>query len=401
MLEVVHTVTHNKHFWRNVKMSELSELYISITLKTFAFSMIGVFVPIYLYQLGFSLQLIAMYYAMYFIIRAPFNYLAGELTARNGPKHVMSYAYVLTLVYLGMLLTMEPYQWPLWSLALAAASSISFHFIGYHVDFSRIKQSKEVGAELSHMYLLQKVASAIGPLLGGLLAMALSIQFVIGVSIIFVLLAIWPLMLTREPMRRRESMSFKGIKLKRELRNIVSFGAVGVGRQMALSLWPLYIAVFIFTENIYGMVGLVTSISVIASILMAKIIGSLIDNDKGGALMQYSVAFLTVVHGLRAFVSSLAGVVGMNISSEFSETGVLLPLTKGFYARADNAKDRVAYIVLMETSIVLVRSVFWLLVVVLLVNLDQQLAIRVVFIFVALVTPLTLVQNFGALKKKS
>ncbi len=398
MLEVVHAVTHNKQFWRNADMSELGELYISITLKTFAFSMIGVFVPIYLYQIGFSLQEIALYYATYFAIRAPFNFLAGELTARRGPKHIMSYAYVLTLVNLGMLFTMESFNWPLWSLAIAAAASLSFFFTGYHVDFSRIKRTKEVGSELSHMYLLQKVASAVGPLLGGLLAMTFGIHFVIGLSIVFVLLAIWPLMLTREPMRQRSSMSFKGISPRREFRNMVAFGAMGIGRQMALSMWPLYIAVFIFTENIYGMVGLVTSISVISSIVMAKMIGTLIDNNKGGALLEHSTVFLTVIHALRASVSTLSGVIGLNILGEFSETGVMLPLTKGFYARADGAKDRIAYVVMMETSIVLVRAVFWLFVALLLVNLDQQLAMRVVFIFVALITPLTLVQNFKAIK---
>lgn len=401
MLEVVHTITHSKRFWYNVKMSELGELYISMTLKTFAFSMIGVFVPIYFYQLGFNLQTIALYFFMYFIFRTPFNYLAGELTARYGPKHVMSYAYVLTLVYLGMLLTIEYFDWPLWAVALSAAISVSFFFIGYHVDFSRIQVSKAVGSELSHIYLLQKVASAIGPLLGGLLAMIFGMHVVIGVSIVFILLAILPLMMTREPMRVRGNMSFKELPIRKEFRNIVAFGAVGIGRQMALSLWPLYIAVFIFSENIYGMVGFVTSISVVASILMAKMIGSLIDNHKGTALVQYSTIFLTVIHSLRAMVGTLAGVVGLNIVSEFSETGVLLPLMKGMYARADNVKDRIAYVVLMETSIVAIRAVFWLFVATLLANIDQQLAFKSTFILVALITPLTFMQNFGALRRRS
>jgi len=401
MLEVVHTITHGKRFWYNAKMSELGELYISMTLKTFAFSMIGVFVPIYLYQLGFSLQTIALYYSMYFIFRAPFNYLAGELTAKYGPKHVMSYAYVLTLVYLGMLMTIQYFNWSLWAIAFFASVSISFFFIGYHVDFSRIQVSKAVGSELSHVYLLQKVASAVGPLLGGLLAMTFGMHVVIGVSIVFILLAILPLMMTREPMLARERMSFKDLPIRKEFRNIVSFGAVGVGRQLTLSLWPLYIAVFIFSENIYGMVGFVTSISVVASILMAKMIGSLIDNHKGGALVQYSTLFLTVIYSLRATVSSLAGVVGLNIVSEFSETGVLLPLTKGMYARANTVKDRIAYVVLMETSIVVIRAFFWLFVAILLANIDQQLAFKIVFILVALMTPLTLVHNFGALKRRS
>lgn len=382
-------------------MSELGELYISITLKTFAFSMIGVFVPIYLYQLGFSLQMVALYYTMYFAFRLPGNYLAGLLTARYGPKHIMSYAYVITLVYLGTLMTMESYQWPLWLLAFSGAFSVSFFFVAYHVDFSRVKSTKNVGSEMSHIYLLQKTASAIGPLLGGLLAMTVGINFVIGISIVFIMLAIWPLMLTREPIRRRETMSLRTVPLKKEMRNMVAYSFVGVGRQMTLSLWPLYVAVFVFTENIYGMIGLVTSVSVVASILMAKMIGNLIDNHKGLLLFQYSTIFLTVIHSLRVLVTSLAGVVGNNIVSEFSETGVLLPLMKGFYARADGAKDRIAYVVLMETAVVGFRVVLWLGIAILLVNVEQQLAMKLVFIFAALVTPLTLLQNFGALKRRS
>lgn len=401
MLEVVHTITHTKNFWLNAKMSQLGELYISMTLKTFAFSMIGIFVPIYLYQLGFNLQTIALYFAMYFIFRAPLIYLAGELVARYGPKHVMSYAYVLTLVYLGMLMTIEHFNIPLWAVALSAAASVSMFFVAYHVDFSRIKVSNEVGSELSHMYVLERVASVLGPLLGGLLAMAFGMQVVIGVSAVFILLAIVPLMMTREPIRAHEGMSFKGLSIRKEFRNIVALSVVGVGRMMGISLWPLYVAVFILTENVYGMIGLVTSISVVASILMAKMIGSLIDNHKGKVLLEYSVVFTTVMYSLRVMVTSLSGVIGLNILSEFSETGVILPLMKGMYARADSVKDRIAYIVMMEIlSVSFVRAAFWLLIAILLANLDQQLAFKTVFIIVALLTPLTLLQNFGALKRQ-
>lgn len=394
MLEVVHTVTHHKNFWRYAKMSELGELYISMTLKSFAFSMIGVFVPIYLYELGFSLPMIALYFVVYFAYRIPVNFLAGEFTARYGPKHTISYAYVITLMYLGLLLTMGRYNWPLWLLALSASISISFFFVAYHVDFSRIKEVKSVGSELSHMYMLQRVASAIGPLLGGLIATLFGVHIVIAISIVFVLLAIIPLMMTREPMRRRDSLNFNGISIKKEFRNIASFSATAIGRQLGLSIWPLYIAIFIFSENIYGLVGLVTSISVVASILMAKIIGNLIDNHRGGLLLRYSTFFLTIVHVSRAMITSLMGVIGTNILSEFGETGVLLPLMRGYYSRADSVKDRVAYVVMMESAIATTRALFWLFVMVLLMTLDAQTAFKVIFIVVALVTPLTVVQNF-------
>ena len=146
-----------------------------MTLKTLSLSMISVFVPIYLYDLGFSLFDISVYFFMYFVIRAPINIIAGVLVARYGPKHVLSYGYVVTLVYLGMLLTLPQYDWALWSMSLAAAISNSFFFVAYHVDFSKIKESKKEGEELGHMYILVRVAGAVGPLFGGLLALYLAL----------------------------------------------------------------------------------------------------------------------------------------------------------------------------------------------------------------------------------
>ena len=379
-------------------MSELSELYTSISLKTFAISMIGVFVPIYLYQLGYGLVLIALYFTVYFIFRIGLNILAGEVVARYGPKHTISYGYVLVLVYLGMLLTLPQYGWPLWLLALVAATEVSFNFVAVHVDFSKIKESENVGAELSHMYLLNKIASATGPLLGGLVAVLFGIQVAIIMSIVVLMFAIWPLMLSSEPTRTKQKVDYRAIKLNSELKNITSLAVTSISRQVNISLWPLYISIFIFSENVYGMVGLVTSIAVVSSILMAKIFGKIIDDDKGGSLLTISAWFSAFISAMRVAVSSALGVVTMNVVSEFSDTGVLLPLTKGFYDQADTSGGRIAYIAIMESSIAFFRAFFWLTVAMLFANFDPQKAFFLTFILVAVISPLITLQNFKALR---
>ncbi len=380
-------------------MSELNELYLSIVVRTFALSMIGIFIPIYLHQLGFSFVQIALYYMIIFLFRIVLNVLAGVVTARYGPKHTLSYSHVLILVSLGLLLTMPQFNWPLWLLAFAVALQASFNFIAYHVDFSKIKEVEDEGAELSRMYLLQRIASAVGPLFGGLIAVLLGIEFVLMLSILLSLVAIWPLMMSGEPMKPQKSLSFRGISLRREFRNIISFSATTTSRQINLALWPLYISAFIFTSNVYGMVGLVTSIAVVSALVMAKIIAKLIDNNKGGQLLTISAWLLAVVNASRVFVSSFFGVVGVNIASESSEAGVFLPTLKGFYDRADSAKDRIAYIVMMESSSAFLRALFWLVVALLLANLDAQLAFQMVFVLVAVITPFSITQNFKTLKR--
>lgn len=399
MLEVTHLVTHSKNYWRNIKLSELSELYISMTLKTFAFSLVGVFVPVYLYQLGYSLTIIALYYFWYFICRIPINYLAGELVARYGPKHTLSYAYVLNLVYLGMLLTLPEYNWPLVSVAFLSGASISIFFVAYHVDFSKIKKRKEEGAELGHMYLLSRLAGASGPILGGIIATLVGVHVVLIISIVVMLLAIIPLMMTGEPTPTNVRPDYSKINWRKEIPNYIAFAGTGIARQVTLALWPLYLGVFIFTDGVYGLIGLVTSVSVVASILMAKFVGSTIDNDKSGALLRWSAAAGTLVHLFRTVVSSLWGIIGINIAGEMSETGILLPLTKGYYDAADS-EDRVAYITTMEIVGAITRAFFWLLVALLFMTVESQLAFRIAIVVAALATPLVLLNNFKAIQVK-
>lgn len=380
-------------------MSELGELYVSMTLKTLALSMISIFVPIYLYDLGVDLYGISVYFFLYFLMRIPTNIATGVLVARYGPKHILSYGYAVTLIYLGMLVTMPQYGWSLWSLALVAAVGNSFFFVAYHVDFSKIKETRKEGEELSHMYLLVRVAGAIGPLLGGLLATVFGADVAMMVAIVVMFLAVIPLMMTSEPVTKSAKIpNFSSFNLKKEKRNIIAYGAIGISRQVALSIWPLYIALFVFTENIYGLVGLVTSVSVVASIVAAKMFGNLIDDSKGGILLNLGAIFVTIVHAVRTLVTTLWGVIGINIMSDVGETAIILPLTKGFYDDADSRRSRIVYISMMEVFIALPRALFWFLLAFLFYNFDPQFVFQVAFIICALVTPLVMTHNFPALK---
>ena len=113
-----------------------------------------------------------------------------------------------------------------------------------------------------------------------------------------------------------------------------------------------------FTENIYGLVGLVTSVSVVASIVAAKMFGNIIDDRKGGALLNYGAIFVTIIHAVRTTVNTLWGVIGINILSDIGETAIILPLTKGFYDDADSRRSRIVYITMMEVFVALPRAAF-------------------------------------------
>lgn len=378
-------------------MSELGELYASMTLKSLALSLVAIFIPVFLYQEGFSILDICLYFAFYFTLRIVFDILAGFLTARFGPKHMLAYSYVLLLIFLGMLLTLSAYGWPLYLMAAANALFNSFFFTAYHVDFSKIHSIDNAGDELSIMNILVRTAAAAGPFIGGLVATLFSIEVTITMALVLVLLAIWPLMLTPEPIKRNRKYNVNGFSIRKNLRNVVSYSALGISRQVALIIWPLYIAVFIFDDDVYAKVGLVTSVSIAATLLVTRLYGRIIDNKAGKALLNATSIFTAVTHLLRPAIKSLGGVTLVNITTEVAETGVILPFTKGFYDEADTVKDRISYIAMMESIMDACRASFWLVLVWLVMTFGEEQAMIASFSIAAAAALLVAVQRFKAL----
>ena len=78
---------NNKDFFHFSLGRELNELYISRAIMAFALSLISLFVPIYFYQLGFSISKILLFFfliALYFFVLTLFT---PKIIAKVGIRH--------------------------------------------------------------------------------------------------------------------------------------------------------------------------------------------------------------------------------------------------------------------------------------------------------------------------
>lgn len=383
-------------------MSELSELYLSNTLKTLAVALINVFVPIYLYDLGYNLQEILLFYVIFFGIRPPNDLIAGLFVSYFGPKHVMRASYVTTLISMAMLVTLVDVNWPLSSIAVVSSIGWSFYWLSYHTDFSKIKHTKAEGKELGVMTILTRLMSVLGPLIGGAIAFATNIQFVFMLAVGVMFLATIPLMLTPEPTKVRQGLTFKKFPWKTIKRDLVAQVGLASDQMTAVLIWPLFIslAVFEFDEAIYAKVGFVTSISLIIGVLMIKAMGRLVDNRRGKDLLHISTMVTALTHSIRPLVSTGLGVVLVNVLSEPAYNGTRIPFIKGLYDRADGFGDfRITYITVMQIAVACTRivmiSALWLLS----MHLAESVVLQIGMLISAVLTSLVLFERFPAFKE--
>lgn len=348
--KLINRLVGRRHFWRTVGFNELSEIYANQFLRSMALNLIGIFVPIYLYKLGYSVQEILLhYFAVFFYARLFLNILSARIIARFGPKHALAISAIIQVGSLCMLVSMQDLGWPIWTQAIVASCANSIFFMSLHTDFSKIKDTKHTGKELGFLWIFDRLGAALGPLIGGLLANFFDPRYAIVASILMLIASLVPLFATAEPVRVKQKITFKGLQVRKNTRNYIAHAAFEIDNFASIAIWPLFVGVAIFTVDTYAKLGVAASISTCVALAAAWSIGKLVDSKKSGTLFSIAVVANALIHGLRVFPAGLFGVVAVNIINDPTTAAFRMPYYKGMYGAADEQEGyRIAFITSME-----------------------------------------------------
>jgi len=208
-----------RHYWRNIGFDELSELYTAQLLRSLGISLIGLFTPIYLYKIGYSLQEIALFHVAWFLFRPLFDLASARIIARIGPKHTMLLSSFIHIIYLGLIMTIQDLKWPLILVASVGSLAYGLHLLAVAVDFSKIKHTKHGGKELGYLDSMQKVGGVLGPLVGGLIANYSDPRYAIALAMLVLLASAIPLFMSSEVVMVNQKITFRGLPYRKHIRD--------------------------------------------------------------------------------------------------------------------------------------------------------------------------------------
>ena len=401
--KLIKKVLHDRHYWRRMEFSELSELYASRVMRLMALSMVSVFVAIFLYQSGYSLMFIAVVFACMFALRGILAYPSAFVIARFGPKHGTMLANMLSIPALLSLAALESKGIPaLMAYLVFHAASTSLYVISYHVDFSKIKHRLHVGKELGYMVILERIAMAVSPLLGGFIAYLFGPQATLVVGSLLFAIAALPLFMSPEPVRANQRITFRYIPLGKLYRGMIAYAALGWDFTATGIVWSLFIALAVFgtdSDAVYAQVGAVASVAILASLAAVKVYGALIDRHQGDKLLQFGTIGSALIHLVRPFISTATGVVLANATTETAKSAYSMPFYKGMYYQADNLPGyRIVYMAVMDIA-VSAGAVLGLVILAALCAVIDEIGSMQVFYFITAFAVLAhMAHGFGALR---
>lgn len=353
--QFIHQLLLRRHFWRYATFDEVAELYTARMLRMTGNAMVATFVGIYLLKNGYPLYFIAGYYAVYYLFKAFLALPCALYVARFGPKHASLLSNIIGIPALIVFSFLDELGIvALIIFSLCQGVSMVLYSISYLVNFSKIKSEQYAGKEIGYMHIIDKVATGVSPLAGGLVAWLVSPEVTIWVASALLLIAAIPLMRTGEPIKTGQKLNFRGFPWQQTWRSMRAQVAVGSDTVAVVVMWPLFLVTAVFSQSsdaVYAQIGALSAVSVFVGLIAARFYGSIIDRKKGGELLRYSVAAKAGIHFVRPFVATPVSAVLTNVVNEAAVAGYSMAFMRGTFDLADRSGHRILYLLLMEAAL--------------------------------------------------
>jgi len=322
-----------------------------MSLKTLAFSLIAIFIPIYLYNLNYSLREILTYFALVYLYCGCGEYVAGHLVGRFGAKHIMALSFPLMAISFMFLFTLDVYHWPLWFLSLIAAIPQPLFWVAYHDDFSKAKSKSRAGKEIGRLAVFVAIFGALGPVVGGIIAEEFGVQATIVIATIILVAAMPQLFRSKEIVKKRP-LDMRKFSVTRNWRDMVAYSGYGLEASASMVLWPFFIFLLVGT---YKEVGFIATVALLITIAVMLFVGKMTDKYEKRKVLKAG-GFLNLLTGFsRVIVSSVGGAYLVGIISTVSQVFMQIPFVSEYYLRADE-EPRNEYIVGMEVTVDFARG---------------------------------------------
>lgn len=398
--KIIYRLFYKRHYWRDIGFDELSEIYASMFLRSLALSIIAIFVPIYLYKIGFSLSSIFFMYFVWFIARVFFAYLIAKMVNAIGPKHTIAFATVMHIIFLTMLMTIQDLHWPLFLVGLVGSFATGAFVLAFEVDFSKVKHTEHGGKELGYEQMFERIGAVLGPLAGGLVASYINPRYTIAMAILILCVSLVPIFMSAEPTHTHKKVTFAGFPYKRHARDFTSSVALSVENVISSIAWPIFISVVVLTTNTFAKLGLLASVSTAVALIAIYAIGKLVDEQKGRLLLNLGAISNAILHLFRPFVTGIGQILGVNMINEPITVAYRLPFMKGRFDAADQVVGyRAVYFMVVDMFQSVGNAAVWLLLWVISVWQGPIFALKLSFIIAAIASLLIMSQRFSSLRR--
>ncbi|HOM78333.1 MFS transporter [Patescibacteria group bacterium] len=334
---------------KDYTLEEVHAIYSTNVIANFAQSLLGIFIPIYIFNLTHKNEVISsdpisngmLWVIIFFSIWS----LAVVINSLLSPKIIFKLSlkkslfiseFFLICSYVFLFLA-EQNAFFVIVAALFGGMHTTYYWIPYHIFFVKKADDgdKKYGSEVGKRDFLVNLASSMAPLLGALIIAQIGFPFLYGIAILMLLVATLPILIfvQENPHRNHE---FKDVFLKflwnkKYITTTIALSGNIISNVVFAIFWSLmlYFGLQSFVE-----IGLITTFSGILAMILLIVVGRLIDTKGKLGIHSIGVTLNTILHLTRPFFSSTAFLYGNGIVDNINSPAYGVPFNAAIYEKS-------------------------------------------------------------------
>lgn len=336
--------------------NKLNAVYTLHSLHLFAGSLIGIFVPIYILMMHYSVSQIFIYYLTYTIIMF-FLFLIASLIARKiGLKRTLLLSLPFQFAYLGLLYMLPFVHMPLWIIALTAAASASLYWYPLQLFFISLAQEKNMGNSVGKLFAFPRLITIASPLLGGLIALRGGFALLIITTVILYIISFVALFYLPDS---RPTIQFKFKQFLKLARKYPRYLFAEAGENIREGVGRIVLPIFIFiTFGSILSVGIIGSLLSVGSALFMLLIGHYTNQLNRKHLLRLGSIITMVIWTTFFFVHGKMFLYALTLIAGFFGALLLIPFNTLMYDYAEE-NTHTEFIILRQVPVTLARMLVY------------------------------------------
>ncbi|PIT98358.1 MAG: hypothetical protein COT71_01085, partial [Candidatus Andersenbacteria bacterium CG10_big_fil_rev_8_21_14_0_10_54_11] len=334
---------------------ELRELYMFTVLFSFASSLIAIFEPVFFFQQGFSLSLIALYYALHYTLYTIIMPFGGKFAAWFGTERALGVSMPLFVVYFLLLALLPQARGLFWVAWVLLALFKIFYWPAYHAEVAKFGDGQNRGTEISWLFAVSYGTGVLGPLIGGVVAtyFGFPVLFIIAAGLAVV--AAFPLLRTSEDNRRMSfpyTSSWRILFSRRHRR--MRWASLGWGENLIdLVYWPIFLFIVLGGADTLGYVA---SLNTLLMAALGFFIGEMSERLPRRAVLRLHLPFFVLSYLFRPLAATVPAAMLTDSLAKASSIGVRIPQWFRLYAQGQR-HGALRYVIAVELALAVVKAV--------------------------------------------
>lgn len=310
------------------EMGGIEAIYLNGMMRSMVLALVGIFTPVYLYQLGInwfgdsslSIMLAAGYLLSVRLVSLLAVITVSKIIARIGFRRSIALSLVLLVLNLALLILAPKGIGLVVLAAVAAGLNIPFYWVSRSSAVTQDGDGKRIGRQVSSITVAEQIGGMLGPVSAGLIITTWGYPALYTLAILILFVSIIPVWYMT-PHVHKNSASLKGFwqyaTNRRFFHNAVGAAGKAVDDYAVTALWPLSIIVMgISTTLLGGLFSLTALLSIGVRLVGGKVFDSLHKRRDLSDEILYAVSAsaVSIIWGLRLFARSIGSILAIDLS---------------------------------------------------------------------------------------